>query len=98
MDATVDVSDLEFTEAPWGELGRSATLAAVSLVSKFILKVMNDFRTENNDTFLELITQRPEGVGLITVSNHTRSGGREAAAVPSQRAAPVRIERAPGMT
>jgi hypothetical protein len=60
-------------KAPWGELGRSATLGIVSLVSKFVLQVMNTFESDGLDKFRAAVIDRPEGVGLITVSNHTRS-------------------------
>lgn len=75
MDTAVEPEIYDYTEAPWGELGRSATLATVALISKFVLKVMNDTTIVNQEEFLRQITQRPEGVGLITVSNHTRLVG-----------------------
>jgi hypothetical protein len=68
----VEPDSLDLTEAPWGELGRSATLTGVALFSKFVLNVLNRTTIVNEEEFLRQITQRPEGVGLITVSNHTR--------------------------
>lgn len=60
--------------APWGELGRSWTLGLVSLFSKAVLTVLNDFSVEGLDIFLQHATAREPGVGLITVCNHTRCG------------------------
>lgn len=60
--------------APWGELGRSWTLGLVSLASKAVLTLLNDFSVEGLDTFLQHATTREPGVGLITVCNHTRCG------------------------
>ena len=74
MDSLEDKPDIDrsLTDPPWGELGRSATLGVVSLISKFILNVMNDFHLEGGEVFLRHILHREPGVGLITVSNHTR--------------------------
>lgn len=74
MDTAVEPDLEDYTAPPWGELGRSATLAAVALVSKFVLKVMNNTRIENQEAYLQQVMDRPKGVGLITVSNHTRCG------------------------
>ena len=57
---------------PWGEFGRVLTLAAVSLTGKFVLNVWNTTKVNNQAVFLEQLQQRPQGLGLITVSNHTR--------------------------
>lgn len=74
MDSLVDVED-HFSQqalaAPWGELGRSWTLGLVSLASKAVLTLLNDFSVEGLDTFLQHATTREPGVGLITVCNHT---------------------------
>lgn len=73
MDTALEPDvDPSLLQAPWGELGRSLTLGVVSLVSKFILGVMNDFSVEGQDVYLHHILHREPGVGLITVSNHTR--------------------------
>ncbi|GAB4819261.1 hypothetical protein N2152v2_006307 [Parachlorella kessleri] len=76
-----------FTEAPWGELGRSATLAVVALWSKFVLNVMNKTTIVNHEEFLRHIMQRPEDVGLITVSNHTSQFFQSGKALPIERGA-----------
>jgi len=75
MDSLLEPEDSlrqEYLRAPWGELGRSATLGVVSLISKAVLKVMNSTHVENLETFTDHVLNRQEGVGLITVSNHTR--------------------------
>ena len=75
MDGLVDVEDhfeQQALQAPWGEVGRSATLGVVSLFSKLVLSVLNSFSVEGVDTFLQHTTAREEGRGLITVCNHTR--------------------------
>ncbi|PSC70805.1 phosphate acyltransferase [Micractinium conductrix] len=74
MDGLVDVEDhfaQQALQAPWGEVGRSATLGVVSLFSKLVLSVLNSFSVEGVDTFLQHTTAREEGRGLITVCNHT---------------------------
>jgi len=76
MDSLIEPEEelaKKYLKAPWGELGRSATLGIVSLVSKFVLQVMNTFVSDGLDKFRAAVIDRPEGVGLITVSNHTRS-------------------------
>lgn len=76
MDSLLEPEDRlreEYLRAPWGELGRSATLGAVSLVCKFLLNVLNSTRVEGLDTFLDHVQRRADGQGLITVCNHTRS-------------------------
>ncbi len=77
MDSLLEPEDALFAQralaAPWGELGRSWTLGLVSLLSKFWLHVLNDFRVEEGlDTFYQHTMAREEGRGLITVCNHTR--------------------------
>ena len=79
MDSLLEPEDALFAQralaAPWGELGRSWTLGVVSLLSKFWLHVLNDFRVEEGlDTFYQHTMAREEGQGLITVCNHTRCG------------------------
>ena len=70
------VNDLSTSDAllapPWGELGRSSTLGVVSLFSKFVLRVLNTFSIDGAEEFRRHVMERPEGVGLITVCNHTR--------------------------
>lgn len=76
MDSLIEPEEelaKKYLKAPWGELGRSATLGIVSLVSKFVLQVMNTFVSDGLNEFRATVLDRPEGVGLITVSNHTRS-------------------------
>lgn len=75
MDSLLEPEDRlrqQYLSAPWGELGRSATLGLVSLVSKFLLQVLNNTRVHGLDCFRAEVLEREEGVGLITVSNHTR--------------------------
>ena len=75
MDSLLEPEDSlreQYLSAPWGDLGRSATLGLVSLVSKFVLRVMNTTEADDLQTFQEHILDRKPGLGLITVSNHTR--------------------------
>jgi hypothetical protein len=75
MDSLLEPEDTlreRYLRAPWGQLGRTATLGAVSLVSKFVLNVLNTTTVDNLEAFRWHVEQRPQGVGLITVSNHTR--------------------------
>lgn len=75
MDSLLEPEDRlrqQYLSAPWGELGRSATLGLVSLFSKFLLQVLNNTRVHGLDRFRAEVLEREEGVGLITVSNHTR--------------------------
>lgn len=78
MDSLLDVEDALFAKqalsAPWGDLGRSWTLGVVALASQLWLRVLNDFRVEGLDTFLQHTMHREPGRGLITVCNHTRCG------------------------
>jgi monolysocardiolipin acyltransferase len=62
----------QYLTAPWGELGRSATLAFVSLVGKFILTVLNSTEIDGLERLHDHVLNRPQGAPLITVSNHTR--------------------------
>ena len=59
------------TRPPWGEFGRAFTLAAVGLVGKFTLTVLNRTEIRGGSAF-DAALIRPPGVGLVTVSNHTR--------------------------
>lgn len=71
MDSTLEPEE-PIVSPPWGEFGRVFTLAVVSLTGKFVLNWWNTTKTTNQSTLLELLQQRDKGVGLITVSNHTR--------------------------
>lgn len=74
MDGLVDVEDAfsqQALSAPWGELGRSATLGLVSLFSKLVVTVLNSFSVDGLDAFHRHVMSRQPGVGLITVCNHT---------------------------
>jgi hypothetical protein len=71
MDSLLDF-DQEYLDAPWGPYGRDLTLGIVSLASKFILQVLNSTKVLNHDTYKDLVHNRPEGLGLLTISNHTR--------------------------
>jgi hypothetical protein len=77
MDALIDIND-EILQPPWGQIGRSFTLGLVSLGTKCVLQVMNTFTVANHDTFLDAVLHRTDGVGLLTVSNHTRCFSRYA--------------------
>lgn len=79
MDSLLSVEDQLYAQqalsAPWGELGRSWTLGLVALAAKLALTVANRFSVEGLDTLHEHAMRRPQGCGLITVSNHTRCLG-----------------------
>ncbi|KAF6249537.1 hypothetical protein COO60DRAFT_950041 [Scenedesmus sp. NREL 46B-D3] len=70
MDSLLDF-DQEYLGPPWGPYGRDLTLGIVSLASKFILQVLNSTKVLNQDTYTELVHNRPHGAGLLTISNHT---------------------------
>ena len=75
MDSLLEPEDSlreQYLSAPWGELGRSATLGVVSLVSKFVLRVMNTTEVDDLQIFHDHILHRKPSLGLITISNHTR--------------------------
>lgn len=71
MDSTLEPEE-PITSPPWGEFGRVFTLAIVSLTGKFVLNWWNSTKISNQSTLLKLLQQRDKGLGLITVSNHTR--------------------------
>ena len=71
MDSTLEPEE-PITSPPWGEFGRVLTLGIVSLTGKFVLNWWNSCNITNQSTLLELLQQREKGLGLITVSNHTR--------------------------
>jgi hypothetical protein len=75
MDGLLDF-DQEYLGPPWGPYGRDVTLGIVSLATKFILQVLNRTKVLNHDTYKELVHNRPQGVGLLTISNHTRYANR----------------------
>ncbi len=56
---------------PWGPLGRSITLGAVSTVARLVLHVLNKTEIHNHERLLDAVENRPPGAGLITVANHT---------------------------
>lgn len=56
---------------PWGPLGRSITLGAVSTIARFVLHVLNKTEIHNHQRLLDAVENRPPGAGLITVANHT---------------------------
>ena len=76
MDASFEHDDCDvgvfkqFTDAPWGPYGRSATLGIVSIAGKCIMHVMNRSHVENEGGLMTSVLEREEGLGLITVSNH----------------------------
>jgi hypothetical protein len=74
MDGLLDF-DADYRRAltaPWGPYGRDLTLGVVALASKFLLQVLNSTTVLGHDTYTDLVYKRPPGVGLLTVSNHTR--------------------------
>lgn len=71
MDSLLDY-DQNLLVPPWGSLGRDAVLGCVAAVTKLLLNVLNKTRALNHDTYLDLVMHRPPGVGLLTISNHTR--------------------------
>lgn len=71
MDSLLDY-DAEYLRPPWGKYGRDLTLGLVSLASKFVMQVLNTTRVLNHDVYTNLVFNRPAGVGLLTISNHTR--------------------------
>lgn len=72
MDSVVDLESTDFSEIPWGTFGRTVTLGVVSLFGKAVLNVMNTTNVINREAMHDAAMHRPSGVGLITVSNHTR--------------------------
>lgn len=79
MDSIVELEH-ELTRPPWGAAGRALTLGLVSGFAKVMLTMVNSMTVENKDTLLKHVMERPPGVGLVTVSNHTRWVGMRPAA------------------
>jgi len=73
MDGLLDY-DQDLLAPPWGPIGRDLVLGAVAAVTKLLLNVLNSTRVINHDTYTDLVCSRPPGVGLLTISNHTRCG------------------------
>ena len=71
MDSVLEPEE-PIISPPWGEIGRVIILAAVSLTGKFVLNWWNTTEIKNQSTFLQHLQHRQQGLGLITVSNHTR--------------------------
>ena len=71
MDSLLDY-DQELLAPPWGPLGRDVVLGTVAAFSKLLLNVLNTTRVINHSTYTDLVMHRPQGVGLLTISNHTR--------------------------
>jgi monolysocardiolipin acyltransferase len=74
MDSLLEPEDQlreKYLSPPWGDHGRSFTLGTVSLFSKFLLHVLNTTNVDNLPKFHDHVLNRPENIGLITVSNHT---------------------------
>ena len=74
MDSLVEDCRLDdaIMAPPWGQLGRAATLGVVAGFSKLMLNVLNTTNVVNHETYLQAVTERVPGTGLITVCNHTR--------------------------
>lgn len=70
MDSTEAINE-EILKPPWGEIGRAITLGVVSGVCKLILKVLNSTTVHGEEQLVDSALHRPEGVGLITICNHT---------------------------
>lgn len=84
MDSTLEPEE-PIISPPWGEFGRVFTLAIVSLTGKFVLNWWNSTKISNHSTLLDLLYHRDKGLGLITVSNHTRycsTGHRQLTSLP----------------
>ena len=81
MDA-LEEPDEGITRPPWGELGRAATLGFISATAKLFLYVLNTTELRNIEELHRAVHGRLPGVGLITVSNHTRCAA--AAQLPSR--------------
>lgn len=67
-----DETDSQAVRAPWGEVGRVATLAVIAAASKFWLNVLNTTTIVGLERFQRAALDRAPGQGLLTVSNHTR--------------------------
>lgn len=52
-------------------IGRVPLFFFATTISKFSLQVLNSFHEEGAETFRKAIEDRPAGVPLITVSNHS---------------------------
>lgn len=70
MDSVLEPEE-PIISPPWGEIGRVITLAVVSLTGKLVLNWWNTTDIKNQSTFLQHLQHRQQGLGLITVSNHT---------------------------
>lgn len=76
MDASFEHDDQDvgtfkdYTDAPWGAYGRSATLGIVSIFGKLVMHVMNRSHVDNQDGLMDAVLRREKDLGLITVSNH----------------------------
>ncbi|KAK3264365.1 hypothetical protein CYMTET_26888 [Cymbomonas tetramitiformis] len=58
------------TEPCGGPLGRDITLGIIGAVSQLWLTCVNTVNIKHHNRFLEAVTLRPAGQGLITVANH----------------------------
>ena len=76
MDSLLEPEDQllekQFLSAPWGDIGRTATLTAVSLLGKLLLNVLNTTNGNGIERFRSHVLNIAERKALITVSNHTR--------------------------
>lgn len=71
MDSLLDY-DQDLLAPPWGPLGRDAVLGVVASASKLLLNLLNTTTVQHHQRYVDLVMQRPPGVGLLTISNHTR--------------------------
>lgn len=71
MDSLVEPEE-DFSQPPWGELGRAFTLGVVSMGCKAVMHVMNTLHISGQDRFQDAVLRREEGQALFTVCNHTR--------------------------
>lgn len=53
-----------------GGVPRKVVIAAVGCFAKAVANLINTTTVHNADTLLRLVTSRPPGIPLITVSNH----------------------------
>ena len=66
------MSDVDYTQPPWGIYGRDLVLGVISGGSKAILQGLNQFNVNGLERFQNAVLNRPQGTALFTVSNHTR--------------------------
>ena len=71
MDSLVEPEE-DVRRPPWGELGRAITIGLVASLGKLVIQGLTRLEVKNQSRFLDAVTHRPPGSGLVTVCNHTR--------------------------